>query len=353
MNREFLKNSWIIGTLVLLFTTIVWGAIMTFPWFTLAWIGFGLVSLVVCLAKHSTVEVSSDDPMISMVAFFETLPFVDEMILAERINRAWNVELQFDQTSESFVTGAAPLFVIKKPHQMYVVNYCDSNYFANIEEVASEVPDLRLSNVIRRHRGWISVDLVLDSQGLAPEHHYAMIGKLLNELTNQDCVALLLPDRMKLVPWDNSVEDLLASGGSIGELRPSQPPVISIDDDHPELLEAVAISRKRFPQFVAAFESHQRDEDRDPSDQFAVKAPIVICGRNELMWINATAIENGILYGTLDNWPVGSSILRRGDRVRVAVSSINDWTYTRGDRIFGGFTSKVISRWARDQKSYS
>lgn len=357
MSRVTLQSNWFAASAALLLIVLSWAAI-TNQSLTLALVGIclGLLSLINWLVQRPASQLPNDPPgdkMVSMVALFETLPFIDELILTAHVNRAWNVEMLNDETDESFVAGSAPVFVIKTPHQMYAVNYFDSNYFENLDDVLDEVIELRMSNVIRSHKAWISVDLVSDSQGLDPEQHYLLIGKLLNQMVNQDCVALLLPDRMKLIPWDESVEAMLVSGSPIGKLCPSQPPVIPINNDNPKLMAAVEMSRVRFPQFVVAFENHQRDEDRDESNQFAVKVPIVLAGRTEFMWIAATAIENDILYGTLDNWPVGLPGLRRGDRVRVAVSEINDWTYTQGGRTFGGFTTKVIVQWVRDQKTYS
>ena len=293
----------------------------------------------------------SGDKMVSMVALFETLPFVDEAVLAAHIKSAWNLELQNDQAKESFVVGSAPLFIIKAPHQMYAVNYVESNYFENLEEVLSDVTELRLSNAIRTHRAWISIDLVSDSQQLDPEQHYWMICKLLRQMINEDCVALVLPDMMKLIPWNDNIANELVSGSPINKLSPSEPPVTLIDNDNPKLVAAVAESRKRFPQFVAAFENHQRDEERDESNQFEVKAPIVLAGRTEFMWIAVTGIENGVLFGILDNQPVELAGLSRGDQVRVCVSKINDWIYTQGAETFGGFTTKVIAQWALDQKN--
>ena len=362
MNRQIFSSGWFVTSAVLLSLTLSCFALATESLLlVLVGICIGLLSLANWLANPNPQPQPPADQqldafsgkMVSMVALFEDLPFIDESTLAEHVNRAWNIELENDETSESFVVGSAPLFVIKSPHQMYVVNYFDSNYFENLEEVLDEVTELRLSSVIRSHQAWVSIDLVSDSQGLDPEHHYSVIGKLLNQMANQDCVALLLPDRMKLIPWDESVSVALDSCSPISKLCPSQPPVIPIDDNNPELVAAVVMAKSRFPEFVAAFENHQRDEDRDQSNQFAVKIPIVMGGQTEFMWINTTAIENGIIYGTLDNWPVALTRLRRGDRVRVAVSEINDWTYTHGAQTFGGFTTKVIFRWARDQKSYS
>ena len=315
----------------------------------------GLLSLISWMVQRpaqqqSGADADAGDKMISMVAFFETLPFVDEAILTSHVNRAWGLEMQNDELAESFVVGTAPLFVLKTPHQMYVVNYLNSNYFDNLEEVLDEVTEMRLSNAIQSHRGWISVDLIWDTQNLDSSQHYAMIGQLLREMTNEDCVALLLPDRMKLVPWDDSVERALLSEDPVANLFITQPPVIPIDDNHPKLIAAVTMARGRFSQFVAAFENHQRNEDRNERDHFAVKAPIAIGSRTEFMWITTTAIENGVLYGILDNRPVGLTCLRRGDRVRVPVSKLNDWIFTRGDRTYGGFTTRVIAEWARDQK---
>ena len=327
----------------------------------------GLLALVVCLVIEPVskparcagsangweeqTESESPETMISMVALFDELPFVDEAVLVAHVKRAWGLELGNDHDDESFAAGWAPLFVVKTPHQMYAINYRDQNYFDNLEEVLDEVTELRLSKAIGSHKAWISVDLVSDSQNLGSAFHYAMIGRLLNQMINQDCVALMLPDQMKLLPWDESFEKALDSGRPLEDLCPSQPPVLPIDNDHPELVAAVTMARNRFSQFVTAFENHQRNEDRDPKRQFAVKAPITVAGRTEFMWVATTAIENGILYGTLDNQPVSLPGLNLGDQVRFAIAELNDWVYTLDDRTFGGFTTHVINRWAREQSS--
>jgi len=315
----------------------------------------GLLALVACLVvkpirvEKPPAESHSEETMISMVALFEELPYLDEAVLSAHVKRAWGLELGNDHDDESFAAGWAPLFVVRTPHQMYTINYVDRNYFDNLEEVLGEVTEMRLSKAIRSHDAWLSVDLVSDSQNLAPKSHYAMIGRLLNQMINQDCIALVLPDQMRLLPWDEAVEQALVDGSPLGNLSPSQPPVHPIGNDHPELVAAVAMARNRFSQFVRAFENHQRNEDRDPNRQFAVKVPVALAGRTEFMWIATTAIENGILYGTLDNQPVSLPGVMRGDRVRFSVTELNDWVYTLDDRTFGGFTTRVINQWASEQ----
>jgi uncharacterized protein YegJ (DUF2314 family) len=64
----------------------------------------------------------------------------------------------------------------------------------------------------------------------------------------------------------------------------------------------------------------------------------------EYMWVSVSALENGMIYGRLDNEPVELKRLRSGDRVRVPVAELNDWLYTRGDLLAGGFTIDVLSR---------
>ena len=135
------------------------------------------------------------------------------------------------------------------------------------------------------------------------------------------------------------------------KLFPSQPAVILIDDDNPELLAAVESAKAGLPQFVNAFENHLRDEDRDEGDHFAIKAPISFGSRTEFMWVTTTAIENGVFYGILDNKPVDLPHLGRGDRMRISVSDVSDWIYTQGDRTFGGFSNRVITQLARAQNS--
>lgn len=312
-----------------------------------------LMVLAIALTRRSAIfppETANPEKRISLVALFNELPFIDEVVLSAHVKNAWGLELENNEDDESFVAGSKPLFVVKTQHQIYAVNYYDRNYFGNLEEVLDQVTELRLSKIIRSHQAWISIDLVSDSETLDPAYHRAMIGRLMNQITNPDCVALLLPDQMKLLPWDESIEEALQLGDSLETLCPTQPAVVPIDDNDPKLVAAVTMARNRFSQFVTAFESHQRDEDRDESRQFAVKAPVTVAGRTEFMWIATTAIENGVLYGTLDNQPVSLPGLRRGDRVRVAVFKLNDWLYTQDDRSFGGFTTKVITDWVRSQR---
>jgi uncharacterized protein YegJ (DUF2314 family) len=103
------------------------------------------------------------------------------------------------------------------------------------------------------------------------------------------------------------------------------------------MLAAVAEARARFPEFVAAFEGRDGDEEQ----VFSVKAPFGVEDEVEFMWLQVTGIENDVVYGVLGNEPARGK-LKLGDRVRTSVAQINDWVYLRNDEMIGGFTVKVL-----------
>jgi uncharacterized protein YegJ (DUF2314 family) len=104
--------------------------------------------------------------------------------------------------------------------------------------------------------------------------------------------------------------------------------------------QAVAEARRRWPEFVGAFESRSTDQ------MFGVKAKFTQGENSEFMWLSVKAVENGVIFGVLDNNPVDLTKPKLGDRVRVNVADLNDWviTTTSGSQpeMIGGFTIKVV-----------
>ncbi|MCH7861730.1 MAG: DUF2314 domain-containing protein, partial [Proteobacteria bacterium] len=62
----------------------------------------------------------------------------------------------------------------------------------------------------------------------------------------------------------------------------------------------------------------------------------------EFIWVNVTAIEGDEIHGELGNNPVDLENLKIGDSLRVKLTDLNDWLYTDGDELVGGFTTKVL-----------
>jgi uncharacterized protein YegJ (DUF2314 family) len=113
--------------------------------------------------------------------------------------------------------------------------------------------------------------------------------------------------------------------------------VVGIAPDDPRLLAAVREARRRWPEFVAAF------EQREGGQIFSVKVPVREGKQTEYMWLSVSALEHEMIYGRLDNEPVAMKRLHAGDRLRVPVRDLNDWLYTRGDTLAGGFTIDVLA----------
>jgi uncharacterized protein YegJ (DUF2314 family) len=114
-------------------------------------------------------------------------------------------------------------------------------------------------------------------------------------------------------------------------------PVVGVSANDPRLRAAVREARRRWPEFVAAFEQRQAGQ------MFSVKVPVREGKHTEYMWLSVSALEHEMIYGRLDNEPVHMKQLHAGDRLRVPVGDLNDWLYTRGDTLAGGFTIEVLS----------
>jgi uncharacterized protein YegJ (DUF2314 family) len=127
--------------------------------------------------------------------------------------------------------------------------------------------------------------------------------------------------------------------------RPSNDPVAGISDDDPRLRAAVAEASERFDEFLLAL------SDRGPEDTFAVKAPFTDDFGREYMWMAVTAVDAEHIYGWLDNDPITVRTVRRGQRVRVPISSLNDWLYVHGDERAGGFTVTLIEQRLRSDEA--
>ncbi|MDG1875155.1 MAG: DUF2314 domain-containing protein [Mariniblastus sp.] len=310
-------------------------------------LSLGLVSAVLAAwhwsAKESTDEISEEREMVSMVALFKQLPVLDETVLANFAERAWDITFEIGDDAQTFVAGCSPLFVIKTDKRLYTVNHTDSPYFENVDEVVGEVAEMRMRHVLENHQSWISIDLISEPSDTDLSEEYALIGQLLNQFLHQDGLAILIPQQMRLIPWDKSVESALVGSNPLKNLSSANAPVIPVEDNNPKMLAAVECARAKWPQFESAFEAFMRDEHRDESRKFSVKTQITYGGRTEYIWMIVTSIENQIIYGTLANQPVALGNLAAGDRVRVSVGQLSDWVYPDGGLMIGGFTIKVLS----------
>jgi uncharacterized protein YegJ (DUF2314 family) len=244
-----------------------------------------------------------------------------------------------EEANERFVAGELPSFVLKHGERVFLVNCFARPYLDDPEEAARAISELRLRKAVREHSAWLSVDLLGDC---APEQRpeaYCNIGKLIAALADEDCLAIFAPATSQLIVYDAEMRQQLCSRDPLDLFEQSaHPPVVPVSGNDPRLKAAVAKARRRWPAFVHAF------EERQPEQSFSVKARIGDDDCFEFMWLTVTGLENGIIYGQLDNDPIELTSIRCGDRVRVRVKDLNDWLFTDGEEMHGGYTIEVLRK---------
>jgi hypothetical protein len=93
-------------------------------------------------------------------------------------------------------------------------------------------------------------------------------------------MGVYLPETGHRRPYDDDVVTALRSEQPLQEPENwGMPPAMTIEDDDPGLLAAVAEGRRRWPEFLQAFER------RHPDQIFSVKASFTDGEHTEWMWV--------------------------------------------------------------------
>ncbi|MFK7767512.1 MAG: DUF2314 domain-containing protein [Mariniblastus sp.] len=313
-----------------------------------------IVSAVICaflylaylIIRNPLNEISPGPQMVSMVALFRQLPKLDRHLIEQHVKKSWNLDFKNNEDSSEFVKGSAPMFLISTEDRIYTVNYFDRPYFDNPNDILNYTSELRIKSIVRSHQAWISVDLMKPGESLDNlDREYALIGKLINHLASGQAIAILIPETMRVIPWSKATQRMLESDAPLSVQVEDAPAVLQVDDRDPRLRRAVLKARKRFPQFVEAFERSMRGEvPAGELQDFSIKSPVTVGENTEYIWSKVTAIENGIAYATLCNEPISLDGASAGDRVRIHVDQLNDWIYKDKDEIVGGFTIAVLKK---------
>ncbi|MDY7108143.1 MAG: DUF2314 domain-containing protein [Planctomycetota bacterium] len=266
-----------------------------------------------------------------------------EAFLHEAVERAFNVTLpRGDPEATSFVVVERPSSMVKVESWVFVVHNFPTPYMEEYQRAAEEIPELRLRRAVEAHRAWLSVDLLHKPEGAQDQQVYQMIGRLLAEFDDGDCLALYWPSRGNLRPYDQSMLDHLRGQHPLkATARPPDPPVTEVAGEDPRLVAAVNEARMRFPEFVRAFKTGE-------GSYHSVKAPITAGQRTEFIWILVTGFEGSTIRGTLGNEPVDLPGLHEGDSVETTLDDLNDWVYMCNDELVGGFTTKVLEEIAKE-----
>jgi uncharacterized protein YegJ (DUF2314 family) len=124
--------------------------------------------------------------------------------------------------------------------------------------------------------------------------------------------------------------------------------VVRLGADDPGLVAAAAEAKRRWPEFVAAC------NEQRPGRTCAVKyaAPIK-GGGDERIWIMVTALGNGTISGTLGNNPVEDIGLKLGDAVTIQTGDVEDWLFSDGQAMTGGFSVAPLRNAAQKRERFT
>jgi uncharacterized protein YegJ (DUF2314 family) len=287
-----------------------------------------------------------ETPLLAIVGLLPRPMRLSEEKLAEAARKAWGLEIGIrNAEKDGFVMGDADAgrFMIYRSDGLVLVNVIDAPYVPNVEETAASLPDLRLQKLFSQHTAWLSCDLFLDEKQERPQRgqqrHYQMLGRLFAELMPAGTLLLYLPEFQRMYAVTEKTIAALRANDPLAALEETwEVPVIHVESDDPEMLQAQETARQTWPQFVAAFEAQK-------GSGFAVKVPLGTGEDLEFIWVLVEAIENDRIFGRLANEPVSLKDLEEGDRVQANVAEINDWVYLdqQGDLV-GGYTIKVLAK---------
>jgi uncharacterized protein YegJ (DUF2314 family) len=112
---------------------------------------------------------------------------------------------------------------------------------------------------------------------------------------------------------------------------------ISVRDDDPEMVAAIAKARATLPKFWTVFNKRKHKED-----SFALKVEISDSHGTELFWAIDIERRGENISGTIDNKPDTVQSVKSGDRIKIADNQISDWVYMRDEKMFGNFTIRPL-----------
>jgi len=281
-----------------------------------------------------------DKPLISLVQFRRTPNnFLTDKKLGEIAHRLWGEQMPKRANDEEpwLAFGQNPSFIVKAPGMTLLVNNFPRRYFDDEDDPGAEMNELRLRRALDTHTAWLSVDLLSTENNAEPRADaYPLLAKFFAELLDDDCLAIYTPESGRILAYETALADKLRGPdplGIFGEVTFA--PVVQISDDDPRMKAAVEEARRRWPEFVSAFNARA-------GEHFAIKAPITKDESVEFIWVEVERIDGATVHGRLANDPIALRELKIGDAISVPLDQLNDWNYVTNEEFKGGFTVQVL-----------
>ena len=278
--------------------------------------------------------------MVSLVLLEREPRALDPAILPHTIASVWPGDYTATaEEADCFVVGEHPPFMVRSPLGLFIVHCVPRPYFNDPATVLEQTPDLRARQFLEQNKAWLSVDWMGGIDPAPAEQAvYREIGKLMAALGGADTLALFHPDSGRYCPWSEQTTRGLANGDGLDVLADTgQPPVVPLSPEQDDAIAAAAAeARRRWPEFVAAFNS------RHPEQLFSVKTTLTVAAETEHIWVTVDRLAGHTIHGRLGNDPVALEGLKCDDPVSLSVDAIEDWIYLLSDKPVGGFSTAAV-----------
>jgi uncharacterized protein YegJ (DUF2314 family) len=114
--------------------------------------------------------------------------------------------------------------------------------------------------------------------------------------------------------------------------------VVNFAGGDAEMNAAIAAARKTLPVFWKHLEAHpEMAEDHS----LKVAMPVDGGGR-EHIWVGHIQAQGGKITGQLANAPDSLPGLKLGSPVSFTQDQISDWSYTKGGKLYGHYTTRIV-----------
>jgi uncharacterized protein YegJ (DUF2314 family) len=245
-------------------------------------------------------------------------------------------------------------FTVEAGSRRYLIRSNDRAFLS--KEQVADVEDLRVRNLLRTHTAWIAVDpassQAVDGADVEPPSFPQMCRVLalclqVEKDADESVLGILIPSKSLILAAPANVSELLESADPLAAFnKATQMPVLDADNKAAELQAATTAARKRWPEFVQAFQNRQKQGP----DSFNVLFSFREGDQTESMWVEVTELKGNVVEGTLANEPALLRKLKSGAFVRRNADEIADWIYTDSStgQLVGGFLVEILTRQTDD-----
>jgi uncharacterized protein YegJ (DUF2314 family) len=273
----------------------------------------------------------NDLPPVALVALETTPRFLSRAQIATAVSKAIGADFSVESVIEE-----AP-----EKHRFTVEGYVFtfvSRFGPYIPKNRAPHKDLRLQAVLDRQESALLLDVWEAPEGRLREESTDLMGRILIEVADETTVGVFCFHTQRLNPLDEILIELFREGRASEAMETyTADGVSTLHADDVRMTEAIAEARRRWPEFVEAFQTRSA-----PDSGYGIKAPFEQGDRVEHLWIEVDRADAVGATGKVVSRPIALARPRYGDEVTVAANEVTDWAFQDGERTGGSFSDAIV-----------